>query len=155
MVQLLPIIIKQYNSTVCLKTIFSPLCFYTVYPFPIPFLFSLIHHQNSCFHYWKITSPLLKRNSWKNKPLLLYQRSLAEEKDRITSQLKLNKYKISTSFHEGDYVFCKDNSYTPGTSCVLRTTFSHDLYVFLQVKPTSLVLQRLADGFTTIYNETL
>ena len=95
---------------------------------------------------------LVEQKLLEKQTIIAFAKDLLREK-KIDSQLKLNKFKISTTFHEGDYVFCKDNSYTPGASRVLRTTFSHDPYVVLKVKPTSLVLQRLADGFTTIYNK--
>ena len=147
----LPIILKQYNASVCVKTNYSPL--------------TMLHGINSVHNESVLANPLPS----KLYPLLENHRSFVEQKfleketilkfvkdllydHKIASQEKFDKNKIAHNFNKGDYVFLKDTKITLGAARPLRSYYSNDPYVILQVKHTTLLLQRLSDGFQSVYN---
>ena len=151
---ILPLVIKQFNSTICIKTNYSPL--------------TMLHGINSVHNHSDFTKPLPS----KLYPLLENHKSYVEQKfkekeiilkfvkdslydHKIATQEKFDKNKISHAFKKGDYVFLKDTKITLGAARPLRSYYSSDPYVILQVKHTTLLLQRLADGFQSIYNMNL
>ena len=151
---ILPIVIKQFNSTVCIKTNYSPL--------------TMLHGLNSIHNHSDLTKPLPS----KLYPLLENHKSYVEQKfkekeiilkfvkeslydQKVATQEKFDKNKLSHEFQKGDYVFLKDTKITLGAPRPLRSYYSSDPYVVLQVKHTTLLLQRLADGFQSIYNMNL
>jgi len=148
----LPLVIKQYNASTCLKTGFSPL--------------TLLHGINSSHTVSALNSPppaklypLLENHKTyvqhkyeeKDKVLKFVREILHEQK--IVTQEKQNKFKISTEFSVGDYVFVKDKKIVLGAARPLKSYYSADPYVVVQVKPASLLLQRIADGFQTVYHK--
>ena len=86
----------------------------------------------------------------KETVLKFVRETLKEQK--IATQEKFDKHKITHQFHPGDYVFVKDAKIILGAPRPLRSYYSSDPYVVLKVKNTTLLLQRLSDGFITIYN---
>ena len=150
----LPLVIKQFNSTVCIKTNYSPL--------------TMLHGINSIHNHSDFTKPLPS----KLYPLLENHKSYVEQKfqekeiilkfvreslydHKIATQEKFDKNKLTHNFKKGDYVFLKDTKITLGAARPLRSYYSSDPYVILQVKHTTVLLQRLADGFQSIYNMNL
>ena len=148
---ILPLVVKQFNSTVCIKTNYSPL--------------TMLHGLNSVHNHSDLTKPLPS----KLYPLLENHKSYVEQKFKekeiilkfvrdslyeykIATQEKFDKNKVAHSFQKGDYVFLKDTKITLGAARPLRSYYSSDPYVVLEVKHTTLLLQRLADGFQSIYN---
>ena len=147
----LPIVLKQYNASVCVKTNYSPL--------------TMLHGINSVHNESILANPLPA----KLYPLLENHKTFVEQKFRekeailkfvkdllyehkIASQEKFDKHKVSHNFQKGDYVFLKDTKITLGAARPLRSYYSNDPYVVLQVKHTTLLLQRLSDGFQSVYN---
>ena len=72
--------------------------------------------------------------------------------NKIETNLNANKNRILPKLTQGDYVFVKDRSITPGSGRPLRTTFSTDVYVVLQVRNTTAVVTRPADAYPTVYS---
>ena len=64
---------------------------------------------------------------------------------------KLNKNRSSHNLKLGDFVFARDRQIVLGNQRPLKTTWSADPWVVLQLKPTSALIRRLSDSFTTIY----
>ena len=148
---ILPLVIKQFNSTICIKTNYSPL--------------TMLHGINSVHNHSNFTEPLPS----KLYPLLENHKSYVEQKFKekeiilkfvkdslyeykILNQEKFDKNKISHTFQKGDYVFLKDTKITVGAPRPLRSYYKDDPHVVRKVKHTTLLLQRLADGFVSIYN---
>jgi len=149
---ILPLLVKQINTTVHPNTGFSPL--------------ELLHGQNSP----SADSPFHQPPPTKFYPLLqnlkTMVKSKTEETNAITEFIKtelqlrkidvqnrLNKNRISKPFEIGDFVFVKDRSITVGVNPSLRTTYSPDPHIVLQDRPTSLVVQRLSDSFQSVYSK--
>ena len=65
---------------------------------------------------------------------------------------KLNKTRIIREFKNGDIVFIKNKTYTPGVNPALRTRFSASPFMIVQTYPVSCLVQRLSDGFRTLYH---
>ena len=146
----LPILIKQLNSTPYPSTGFSPL--------------SLLHGQNSP----SADSPFQDSSSLKLYPLLKNFKTQIQDKMEETQQIteflkkeiqlrkaelqtKINKNRISTTYSPGDYCFTRDRTITLGVNPSLKTTYSDDPHVILHDRPTSVVTQRLGDSFKGVY----
>jgi len=128
----------------------------------------MLHGLNSIHNHSDLTKPLPS----KLYPLLENHKSYVEQKfkekeiilkfvkeslydQKVATQEKFDKNKLSHEFQKGDYVFLKDTKITLGAPRPLRSYYSSDPYVVLQVKHTTLLLQRLADGFQSIYSMNL
>ena len=147
---ILPLIVKQLNSTVNPLTKFSPL--------------ELLHGPNT-----QMSQAALHDRPWnKLYPLLRNHRTEVEQKqikteqiiENIRDQIKLQKITQTTVLNKnrkfpdytvGTYVFVKDRYIQAGTTRPLKTTYSDDPWVILAVKQTTLLVRRLSDGFTTTY----
>lgn len=148
---ILPIVLKQYNSSICIKTNYSPLTLlHGIHsphvestlsaPFPSKLYPLLENHKSYVYDKYNEKETVLK----------FVRETLKEQK--IASQEKFDKHKINHQFNPGDYVFVKDVKIVLGASRPLRSYYSPDPYVVLKVKNTTLLLQRLSDGFQSIYN---
>ena len=148
---ILPIVLKQYNSSICVKTNYSPLTLlHGIHsphvestlstPFPSK-LYPLLENHKTYVE---------QKFNEKETVLKFVRETLKEQK--IATQEKFDKHKITHQFHPGDYVFVKDVKIVLGAPRPLRSYYSSDPYVVLKVKNTTLLLQRLSDGFITIYN---
>ena len=71
---------------------------------------------------------------------LTTKRNESKNKNRIEKQFKIN-----------DIVFCLDKSITPGVSRALRTTYQKSPYVIVAANPTTSVVRRISDNFTSMY----
>ena len=147
---LLPIVTKQMNSTPNIDTNLSPL--------------QLLHGPTSI----SAESQFLQNPLSKMYPTLINHKLSVEKKqlqtdkiinfireelkiDKIEKLAKLNKHKIHTQLQVGDYCFARDRTIIAGSTRPLKTVFSDDPWLVLQVRPTTAVVRRLADQFTTVY----
>ena len=148
----LPLLVKQLNSTVHPETGFSPL--------------ELLHGKYSP----SSESPFHQPPPEKLYPLLQNFKTLVEDKRQETTtiteflrnemqirklemQQRLNKNKVTTTFNVGDYCFIKDRSITVGVNPSLRTFYHPDPHIVLQDRPTTVVVRRLADSFQSVYSK--
>ena len=74
---------------------------------------------------------------------------------KISNTEKLNEKRISKSFMPGDIVFVVDNSKVLGNSTMLKTKQSPSPYVVVKSLWTTTVLKRIADGFSTLYHNSM
>ena len=148
----LPLLIKQLNSTVHPETGFSPL--------------ELLHGKHSP----SSESPFHQAPPDKLYPLLQNFKTLVDAKRQETKQITeflrqeiqlrkveiqqyLNKNRITTTFNVGDYCFIKDRSITVGVNPSLRTFYDPNPHIILQDRPTTVVVRRLADSFQSVYSK--
>ncbi len=71
---------------------------------------------------------------------------------RIVQNERVNKNRVARNFKINDIVFVLDRTYTPGNPRVLRTTLSPSPYVVLRPLFKSTLVMRIADRFTSLYN---
>ena len=74
---------------------------------------------------------------------------------KISNTEKLNEKRISKSFMPGDIVFIVDNSKVLGNSRMLKTKLSPSPYVVVKSLWTTTVVKRIADGFSTLYQNSM
>ena len=125
----------------------------------------MLHGFNSVHNHSDLSKPLPSKlypllenhksyveQKFKEKEIILklVRESLYEYK--IATQEKFDKNKVAHNFPKGDYSFLKDTKITLGAARPLRSYYSSDPYVVLEIKHTTLLLQTLADGFQSIYN---
>ena len=147
---ILPIITKLMNSTPNVDTNLSPL--------------QLLHGPTSI----SAESQMIQNPLPKVYPTLINQKSTVEKKqietekivkfireelklEKIEKLAKLNKHKFHTQLKIGDYCFARDRTIIAGSTRPLKTVFSDDPWLVLQIRPTTAVVRRLADQFTTVY----
>ena len=71
---------------------------------------------------------------------------------KVNDHEKINKNKHHPNFALGDICFVKDRTIIPGSTRPLKSRYSPDPWVILQLKPTTALVKRLADGYSTIYS---
>ena len=71
---------------------------------------------------------------------------------RIVQNERVNKNRVERSFKINDIVFVLDRTYVEGNPRVLRTTLSPSPYVVLRPLFKSTLVMRIADRFTSLYN---
>ena len=71
---------------------------------------------------------------------------------RINQNERVNKNRINKSFKVHDIVFILDRTYVEGNPRVLRTVINPSPYVVLRPLFKSSLVMRIADRFTTFYN---
>ena len=74
---------------------------------------------------------------------------------KISNTEKLNKKRISKSFMSGDIIFVVDSSKVLGNSRMLKTKLSPSPYVVITSLWTTTVVKRIADGFSTLYHNSM
>ena len=74
---------------------------------------------------------------------------------RIVQNERVNKNRVARNFKINDIVFVLDRTYTAGNPRVLRTTLSPSPYVVLRPLFKSTLVMRIADRFTSLYNNCL
>ena len=146
---ILPIIIKNINTSAT-KNMFSPL--------------QMLHGDRTA-----ALSQLTEKPLSHIYPLLQNMKTEVNEKtkkineitqyiqneiqlQKIETNTKANTHKIMPKFSPGDIVFVKDRSITLGSGRPLRTTFSPDVYVILQVRQTTAIVTRPGDSYPTVYS---
>ena len=147
----LPILVKHFNSTPRPDTKLSPL--------------QILHGETSIM----AEKGLTDRPTTKLYPLFENIRTQVETKQEETRKIlefirsenhwkkindheKINKNKHPPNFALGDICFVKDRAIVPGSTRPLKSLYSPDPWVILQLKPTTALLKRLADGYSTIYS---
>ena len=148
---ILPLVIKQFNSTKSSITNLSPL--------------EIIHGENSVNSMKHLTSsppnkiyPLLEniksqvQNKFdKNKQILEFiQNEIHMYKIQNTQKLNIKRH--NPEFEVGDYVFIKDRSIVPGTTRPLKSLYDDTPWTILRTNPTSALVRRLGDGIVTLYS---
>ncbi len=81
--------------------------------------------------------------------------NLATDKYTTNKILNLeyqNKNRIEKRFNKGDYVFVLDRMQIPGNTRPLKTRFHPSPYVVINTRHTTTQVQRLADGFQSVYS---
>ena len=148
---ILPILIKNFNSTGNPPTNLSPL--------------QILHGETSIM----AEKALTDRPPHKLYPLLENIKTQVEAKQqetlrileivknahywkKINDNIKNNVNKTAPNFKEGDYCFTKDKKIIPGTTRPLKSLYSRDPCVIMETKPTSALVRRLGDTFTTVYS---
>jgi len=71
---------------------------------------------------------------------------------RIVQNERVNKNRVERTFKINDIVFVLDRTYVEGNPRVLRTTLNPSPYVVLKPLFKSSLVMRLADRFTSLYN---
>ena len=150
-VSILPLLVKQYNLTINNQTGFPPLTFLHGPNNPNAESDLSVHPDKIYPLMQNHKIDILTKCEQKSKIIEFVKNQLMEHK--IDQQFKSNKNKILTKFLPGDIVFVEDKKITQGVSPALRTHYSPDAYVVLQDKFTTSLVQRLVDGFQTIYSK--
>ncbi len=73
-------------------------------------------------------------------------------RDDLTAE-KLNKNRVNKNLQVNDYVFVKDRTEIVGATRPLKTKLDPSPYVVLSVKFTTVLVQRLSDGFISLYSQ--
>ena len=148
---ILPILVKHFNSTPRPDTKLSPL--------------QILHGETSMMAEKSLTD----RPTTKLYPLFENIKAQVETKQEETRKIlefirsenhwkkvndheKINKNKHHPNFALGDICFVKDRAIIPGSTRPLKSRYSPDPWVILQLKPTTALVKRLADGYSTIYS---
>jgi len=71
---------------------------------------------------------------------------------KLTAE-KLNKNRVNKNLQVNDYVFVKDRTEIIGATRPLKTKLDPSPYVVLSVKFTTVLVQRLSDGFISLYSQ--
>jgi len=71
---------------------------------------------------------------------------------KLTAE-KLNKNRVNKNLQVNDYVFVKDRTEIIGATRPLKTKLDPSPYVILSVKFTTVLVQRLSDGFISLYSQ--
>jgi hypothetical protein len=71
---------------------------------------------------------------------------------RMKASERVNKARKDSNFKPGDYLFIIDCSIIPGKPRVLRTKLSPSPYICVRSLFTTSIVQRLSDGFTSVYS---
>jgi len=71
---------------------------------------------------------------------------------RMKASERVNKARKDSNFKPGDYLFIIDRSIIPGNPRVLRTKLSPSPYICVRSLFTTSIVQRLSDGFTSVYS---
>ena len=146
----LPILVKHFNSTPRPDTKLSPL--------------QILHGETSIMAEKSLTDrpttklyPLFENirtqvetKQEETKKILEYIRSEHHWK-KVNEHEKINKNKQTPNFSVGDIIFIKDKTIVPGSTRPLKSLYSPDPFVILELKPTSALVKRLADGYSTVY----
>ena len=147
---ILPLLVKHFNSTPRPDTNLSPL--------------QILHGETSIM----AEKALTNRPPTKLYPLYENIRTQVEAKQEETKKIldfiraenhwkkvhdhkKLNKNKHHPDFNVGDFCFAKDRSIIPGSTRPLKSLYHPDPWVILELKPTSALVKRLVDGYPTVY----
>ena len=145
------IISKYINHTVCNKTGFTP----------AQMLFGL-DSQNSQLPFnteipklhplvTNLRTTIEQMNQQVNSMVTTAREIIHENKIKLTE--KINTTRVDKQFKVNDIVFCLDRAYQIGNTRPLRTKYSSSPYVVVQVLPTTVIIQRLADGYTQLYSK--
>ena len=144
------LVAKIMNTSVSPKTGFTPQ----------EMVFGSISKNNSFLSLENWTQPhyLVRSNKQKIEDLtneIKEMVNLATDKYTTNKILNLeyqNKNRIEKRFNKGDYVFVLDRMQIPGNTRPLKTRFHPSPYVVINTRHTTTQVQRLADGFQSVYS---
>ena len=147
---ILPLLVKHFNSTPNPLTNLSPLQILHGENSLLAEKFISDRPPNKLYPFLENIKSQIEAKQAENKKIMEFIRNELHIQKIHTTE-KLNRTRLTPDFQVGQYCFVKDNKIIVGSTRPLKSLYSHDPWVILKTLPTTAVVRRLADGYSTIY----
>jgi len=147
---ILPLLVKHFNSTPNPLTNLSPLQILHGENSLLAEKFISDRPPNKLYPFLENIKSQIEAKQAENKQIMEFIRNELHIQ-KIHTNEKLNRTRLTPDFQVGQYCFVKDNKIIVGSTRPLKSLYSHDPWVILKTLPTTAVVRRLADGYSTIY----